>query len=490
MARYAAQRESNRHGRRRDDPVTVRRPGSGDRLGRQRGVYLIMFAGSIVFMLGICGFALDISRVYNRKAELQSIADAAALAAARELNGTPSGVANAEKKAADLFSAAAGALLKYQYSSTTVPWSSTALRFSTSATATGSDWVDVTAAKASPAGVFFVSVDTNGLAAEVGQVDTILLRVIPFAPLGANISARALAGRVSTNVTPLAVCAISTAPQGNVDFPGSPAGLPKLSELVQYGFRRGFVYDLVQLNSNGLSTAHFAVDAGDPVGTRDAAVNVSTGFVAPFVCNGSMLATKIIDQNITLAGPFPIGTLFNHLNTRFGLYTGTSCTSLESPPDSNIKPYVATGTVNPVWAYAKAVPYSSYTSAGPIEPAGGYTPFPATTNSWSTLYPGLAPYPGTAPMVSYPPLTPYSTTTDANFFQSAGAALAPSKKDRRVLNVPLLQCPVSTSGPTTAKVLAIGRFFMTVPATATSVKTEFAGLMREQNIDGEVELIQ
>jgi Flp pilus assembly protein TadG len=483
MARNAARSGSNRDATRRACHGAFRSSVRGGPLRRQGGVYIIIFGLSLLFIIGLCGFALDISRVYNRKAELQAVADAAALAAARELNGSLAGVTNAENKAASVVGQ-----LKYQYSTVAIPWSSNALRFSASATAADSAWLDSNAAKAAPAGIMFVKVDTNELAAEVGLVDTILLRVVPDAPLGGALRARAIAGRVSTNVTPLAVCAISNAPQSQ----GSFAGPPPLSELVQYGFRRGSVYDLMQLNSNGLLTAHFAVDAGDPLGTRDAATNTSAAFIAPFVCNGSMLATTFVGQSITVSAPFPIDTLFNHLNTRFGSYTGTTCTSLESPPDSNIKSYVATGTVNPLWAYAKAVPYSSYTSEGPTEPAAGFTPFPSTTasNPWPTLYPGLGPYPGTAPKVNYPATTPYLTTTDANFFLSAGAALAPSKKDRRVLNVPLLQCPVSTSGTTTATVLAIGRFFMTVPATSSSVKAEFAGLMREKNVDVEVELIQ
>ena len=484
MTRNAAHNGSNRPKKRRVYPATFRSPARGDRLRKQGGVYLIMFGMALLFILGLCGFALDISRVYNRKAELQAIADAAALAAARELNGTLGGVTNAETKAGLVVSQ-----LKYKYSTTLIPWSANALRFSASATAPDSAWLDATAAKASPAGLMFVKVDTTELDAEVGRVDTILLRVLPNAPLSAELTARALAGRVSTNVTPLAVCALSTTPQESLAHPPAPA-TPVLQELVQYGFRRGNVYDLMDLGSNGLLPAHFAVDPGDPLGTRDVAVNVSAAFIAPFTCNGTMLATKLVGENITVAAPFPIDPLFKHLNTRFGAYTATGCTSLESPPDSNIKPHQSTSTVNPLWSYAKAVPYSSYTTQGAIEPVAGYTPFSATSTYWAKLYPSLTPYPGQSPKVAYPASTPYLITSDINFFQSAGPALAPSKQHRRVLNVPLLQCPLSTTGSTTANVLGIGRFFMTVPATSTSVKVEFAGLMRQQNIDGKVELIQ
>ncbi|WP_426176920.1 pilus assembly protein TadG-related protein [Massilia sp. TWR1-2-2] len=277
-------------------------------------MYLIMFGMSLMFILGLCGFALDISRVYNRKAELQAIADAAALAAARELNGSLLGVTNAENKAALVVSQ-----LMYRYSTAVIPWSSNALRFSASATAPDAGWIDSTAAKASPAGLMFVRVDTSQLDAEVGRVDTILLRVVPDAPLGGQVTARALAGRVSTNVTPLAVCALSTTPQAPLPHPPPPA-TAILQELVQYGFRRGFTYDLMNLGSNGALPAHFAVDAGDPLGTRDVAVNVSAVFIAPFTCSGTMLATKIIGGNISVAAPFPIDPLYKHLNTRFGVY--------------------------------------------------------------------------------------------------------------------------------------------------------------------------
>ncbi len=63
-------------------------------------------------------------------------------------------------------------------------------------------------------------------------------------------------------------------------------------------------------------------------------------------------------------------------------------------------------------------------------------------------------------------------------------------RHRRVLNVPLLECPVAGGAGATATVLAIGKFFMTVPATSTSIKAEFAGIARQENLSGTVELYQ
>ena len=54
----------------------------------QGGAIAIMFALSAFFLFGLMGLALDLSQTYDRKTELQNAADAAALAGAKELNGT------------------------------------------------------------------------------------------------------------------------------------------------------------------------------------------------------------------------------------------------------------------------------------------------------------------------------------------------------------------------------------------------------------------
>jgi uncharacterized membrane protein len=52
----------------------------------QQGVVAIMFALSLVVLIGFAGLALDGARLYVNKTELQNAADACALAAAQELN--------------------------------------------------------------------------------------------------------------------------------------------------------------------------------------------------------------------------------------------------------------------------------------------------------------------------------------------------------------------------------------------------------------------
>ena len=71
-------------------------------------------------------------------------------------------------------------------------------------------------------------------------------------------------------------------------------------------------------------------------------------------------------------------------------------------------------------------------------------------------------------------------------FSAPSAGHKPGGKGRRVLNVPLLNCSVMPSD--SATVLAIGKFFMTVPATETTLAAEFAGAVPVDKIGGKVGL--
>lgn len=68
-------------------------------LKRRRGYILIMFALSLLFLLGVVGLAVDIGRMYVAKSEAQSFADAAALNGAVELAVTPGGFTSANNAA-------------------------------------------------------------------------------------------------------------------------------------------------------------------------------------------------------------------------------------------------------------------------------------------------------------------------------------------------------------------------------------------------------
>jgi Flp pilus assembly protein TadG len=55
---------------------------------RERGFVFIVTAIAMTLLIGLAGLAIDVGRMYVIRAELQSFTDAAALTAARELDGT------------------------------------------------------------------------------------------------------------------------------------------------------------------------------------------------------------------------------------------------------------------------------------------------------------------------------------------------------------------------------------------------------------------
>ncbi len=470
---------------------------------KQGGVVAILFAVLLIVVFGFLGLALDMAQVFNRKVELQGVADSAALAAASSLSGTAEGIDSALALANTTAST-----YKYRYDKVAIPWKSGALTFS----ANGHDnWVDASAARSAPEGLVFAKVDT-GTMEDIGTVKTMFMRVVKPALEDTLTSATAVAGRSTIKVLPLAICAMSN------DI-ATKFGVNE--ELVQYGFRRGVSYNLLDLSPlpNG-PAQNFIISAMDPPGTTSSGNNTSAAVAAPFVCTGTMPMTSVLGGPITVRSPFPIASLFQELNSRFDQFTGSTCNPNTAPPDFNIKSYLhntnvgwmqippitqtalktnlgnktqtvadldpalpgtpATATnQGPLWSFARAVPFSAYVENMP-EPKQGYAGFNA--NKWDTLYAG-APAPK-----SYPSsLTPYGASGGQNF-QGPGAANARGLRLRRVLNVPLLRCPVGGGGDVPATVLAIGRFFMTVPATATSISAEFGGLASESNLGGSVEL--
>lgn len=485
------------------------RPAAGH---HQRGAIAVVTALMIVGLIGVCALAIDLALVYNRKVELRNVANAAALGAAKRLNGTGGGI-----DAAVTAAASAATALKYRYDSISFSWSGSAIKFSTSPDPQGT-WVDAGTAAAAPARIFYVKVETTQLP-DAGAVRTLLMGVVSPAFAAVNVANRAIAGRTTIDALPLAICAMST-------NPGAPrTNAATFIELVEYGFRRGVSYDLINLSPSGATPVNFVINPLAQPGTAGVATDMQPAAVGPYVCAGSLGIPRLTGDAIAVASPFPLASLYKQLNSRFDQYEDDVCTFRAAPPDINVKSYVASsipwmtippapgrqtaacngGTAGaacdasatklqtiadlpppggtaaqygPVWAYAKAVPYSAYSPGVPEPSPNGYTPF--TTASWVKLY-------GSQTSVSYPAgsSTPYKSGAGVNFM-SPSAPHKPGAKDRRVLNVPLLNC--SAMPGNSANVLAIGRFFMTVPATATTLAAEFAGAVPVDSIGGKVEL--
>jgi Flp pilus assembly protein TadG len=480
-------------------------------ISRESGVFALNFAALLVVLLGISALALELGYVYNRKVELSGVAKSAANAAARALNGTTGGVQTALTRAE-----AVATGFKYSYGMS-VPWSNDAIAFSTAPS--GAPWVDAATAISAPDGLYYVAVTAGSLLGTgVGTVNTPFIGTLPDSFSTVNVTDRAVAGRTSINVTPLAICAMSSIPRA----PRINDGF-LVPELVEYGFRRGVNYDLMNLNPNGTAGKTYVVDPVFQPGGSGLSTNTAASKVAPFVCTGNLWMPKVTGGQIRVTENFPLSALYTQLNSRFDKFVNAPCSPNGAPPDYNVKPFdVADGpsvgwmsprptlqaaalttdtahnpkapanvrtnkaetildypdptpsglsaNYGPLWSYAKAAKYSA------TVPAGGETYF--TTNDWPHLYPGAPTNPGGT--------IPYLATTGTFYRSPAIANLAISKEQRRVLNVPLLSCPVSGTG-VAATVLAVGQFFMTIPATSTKIYAEFAGIVPEQSLTGLVE---
>jgi Flp pilus assembly protein TadG len=476
--------------------------GSPAKAGQDGGIAL-MFAGALIVMLGFSALALEISQLYNRKVEMTNLADAVAIAAARNLNGTAAGVTSALTAASQT-----AALYTYGYGKIPISWSDSAISFSTSPDRSGT-WVDAGTASGMAARMLYVRVDTSGLSDSPGSVQMSLIQVLSESLETVEMNATAIAGRAALDMTPLAICAMANSNTSRTNAAG-------VVELVEYGFRRGVSYDLMRLSpiaATPPTPLNYVVNPLAVTGASGSASDTDAATVGPYVCAGTLGSPRLLAGEALVTSSFPIGLLWQQLNSRFDQYGGNLCDFNGAPPDKNIKqytyntsvPWVTTtplaqqtaaestagnklmtiadlpppgGTAvqyGPVWAYAKAVQYAA------TEPAAGYTAFAASNTNWSALYGGQTPtgYPaGTS--------TPYKATVGTNY-AAPNAAHRPMA-DRRVLNVPLLSCPVPAGTNVSATVLATGRFFMTVPATSTSIYAEFAGAVPLARVTGDVEL--
>jgi hypothetical protein len=62
------------------------------RVNRQKGFILIAMSVSMFLLLAVVGMAFDLGRVYIARNEAQVFTDAASMAAAKQLDGTPAGL--------------------------------------------------------------------------------------------------------------------------------------------------------------------------------------------------------------------------------------------------------------------------------------------------------------------------------------------------------------------------------------------------------------
>lgn len=121
----------------------------------QAGAVLPVLALSLIVLISLLALVFDLGRTYIAKTELQNAADASALAGAKALDGTASGIDNAVNMAIE----AAG---KNSFLGNTgheaVTITSADIQFSSSPTGA---WLDAGTAKGAPADKGFIKVDTG-----------------------------------------------------------------------------------------------------------------------------------------------------------------------------------------------------------------------------------------------------------------------------------------------------------------------------------------
>lgn len=459
-------------------------------LRAQRGVFGILYAILLPVMLIMIGLAIDMSMLYARSRELQSVADGAALAAARALDGTLDDIARAKLDAEDRASAA-----EYRFiNPRRINWSNAALSFGPTADGpwTAAEGVSALAAP----GMLYAMVNTAGLEKRYGEVSMSFSRIANIAPTQ-DVVKTAVAGRKDTVLSPLAICALSPTEIGV----RNAVSILGAFEATEYGFRRGVTYNLLRLGYKSDTAQSFLINPLDFEPAPAVPAHHTDDVVRPFVCSGSMPAPVIGNGSfLYVREPFPV-SMVNELNSRFDLYpAGSACTPFIASPDASVRdfrgPYPGFWMSNmtlPTRASAAelkvddnlatiadlqgAAPGSTAGSYGtlwsfgvPRRYASGALGTEFTRAHWKHLYPVAS---GLPPASSYSDsLSPYDTYSRTHVLRPpthAGAA------QRRVLNVALLACPVSASR---ARVLGIGRFLMTTPATLSpaGVYAEFGGL--------------
>jgi hypothetical protein len=122
-----------------------------ERPSNERGSIMIMTAIFALLLLIMVGFALDVSRIYLVRAELQKAADAAALTAARELNGGTGGIDKAVNQATNVIANDQGLRTKTNVTIASVEF----------AVDLNGSYLDITGAKAVAPNIRFVKVTTE-----------------------------------------------------------------------------------------------------------------------------------------------------------------------------------------------------------------------------------------------------------------------------------------------------------------------------------------
>jgi Flp pilus assembly protein TadG len=317
---------------------------SGNGRNRQRGAILYIVAAGLVVLIGFAGLAIDLGMLYNVKTDLQNATDAAALAGAWQLNGTPTGINNA-------VTSAINAANKFYFNNNPVGVVDGDVTFSTQM---DSGFMS-SAAAADPAvapTIKYVKVT------KTRTMDLSLLKIIPGVASTQNVAANAVAGQ--------------SPPLNNICD-----GLIPLSPVPQAGsgameiYTPGYYYTYRMAPNNDVSDVgagnYLILDFCPALGTQNIACN-SGGATVRDLLSGATQGCIPLDTPICTKPGVSAGPVRQGLNDRFY-------------QDANQTEYTCgTGCTNQ---------YDLYVAAGGTGQRKVMVPFVSTTpDVWTPLTPG------------------------------------------------------------------------------------------------------
>lgn len=454
----------------------------------QQGAVAIMVGLTLFILVGMLALVIDLGHLYLAKTGLQNGADAAALAGAKELNGTADGITAAKAKAIEV-----ARQNNYSFG----------LPVGTDEDDAGLV-LEVGSCHRDECMTAIDAVNTNILAADklFLKVDTRQRNVATwFAGLfgvdQAGTFGLAVAGRVVPDISPIGICQLP------VD-----ATNPNVTEL---GFERGVTYDVADANPIGPGTLFWIDPVATMAGTCDGSVPTSL----PYVCTGKINFTPVVGEYVyTNTGVTP--PQLNALDTRFGVYSNSSgCDPATAPADDNVIEYKydGIGAELPVWMNKNPDKQSLWFFPKSTDPRStappNASPFPvpwavrkfedygllwshfrpqiaaddhtdlAISQRWKTMY-KAPPYPSDPPpnaVNDYPEVSPY---------------IRDGGNGRRIVNMVILDCTTLGGVCRPAQVLGVGQFFMQrrVDTKNKHVYMEFGGLLDEPFANAEIALFR
>lgn len=450
----------------------------------------IMVGLTLFILVGMLALVIDLGHLYLAKTGLQNGADAAALAGAKELNGTAAGIAAAKTKAIEV-----ARQNSYSFG----------LPVGTD-DEDGGLVLEVGSCHRDECMSAIDSINSDILAADKVflKVDTQQRNLATwFAGLfgvdQTGTFGMAVAGRVVPDISPIGICKLP-----------DDASNPNRTEL---GFERGVTYDVADANPIGPGTLFWIDPAATLAGTCEGSVPDSL----PYVCSGKINFTPVVGGYVYTNTGVSTPQL-DALDTRFGVYSKPAgCDAATAPADSNVIEYKfdGTGIQLPTWMHGDAVPDRQSLKFFPDPKDSRSTadanakPYPvpwalrtfkdygllwshfrpeiavddnadlAISERWRTMY-KAPPYPANTPLNAvsgYPSVSPY---------------IRDGGNGRRIVNMVILDCTTLGGVCRPAEVLGVGQFFMQrkVDATKKHLYMEFGGLLDEPFASAEIKLFR